>query len=312
MNYSAINLGVLGRAAGIVVAAFTVATLATAEEVRLVALKSLQVGAIASQSVASQAVAGPAPAYTLRPSDRSASNFFNSTLAYSIVVISTSTGAIIPNATITVTAPKARSFTGGHDHDDPARPTGTLSYLTGNTGPTGYDFSPTFTAPEVSGVIDIYGSCFAPGLVCLSNEPLPIGVLVPDLVDLGSAVDYDLTGSSGSPGVTSQHAANHFGTVSFTSKLRALATTYFLQYATAGNAKLKYNDIALEQGGLFDVYNNWAPSHWEHRIGISADVGLVPVARRNVLRSLMPYVGITGVLYVEGNHWHIREFGSRQ
>lgn len=100
--------------------------------------------------------------------------------------------------------------------------------------------------------------------------------------------------------------------MSLTSKLRALATTYFLQYATAGNAKLKYNDIALEQGGLFDVYNNWAPSHWEHRIGISADVGLVPVARRNVLRSLMPYVGITGVLYVEGNHWHIRQFGSRQ
>lgn len=297
--------------ASMALAAF-VAMPAAAQELRVVALSKLQTGGAVTPQLAAQAVGGPVPIYTVRPSDRSSSNFFNSTLVYSIVVISTRTGAVIPNATITLTVPRARGFTGGHDHDDPARPAGTLSYLAGNTGATGFDFSPIFTAPEVSGVIDIFGSCSAPGLNCLSNEPLPIGVLVPDLVELGPALDYELTGSFGSPGVTSQHTLNHFGTVSFIAKLRALATTYFLRYEAAGNAKLRYNDIALEAGGMFDISNNWVPSHWEHRIGISADVGLVPVARRNALRSLLPYVGITGVLYVEGNHWHVREFGSRQ
>lgn len=187
-----------------------------------------------------------------------------------------------------------------------------MSYLTGSTGSSGFGFAPTFTAPEVSGVVDIYGNCVAPGLFCLSNEPLPIAVRVPDLVELGPAEDYVLTGMFGLPGVASQHSVNHFGTVSFIAKLRSLATTYFLKYESLGNAKLRYNDISLLDGGIFDIGNDWKPSHYEHRIGISADIGLVPESRRRAFMDLLEYVEITGVVYKEGNHWHIREHGTRQ
>ena len=256
--------------------------------------------------------AGPAPVYELPPSDNTTKNLFRSTLLYNIVVFDTFSGAIIPNATITVASKTGRANTGGHDHDDPSRPTGNFSYLTGNSGPSGTNFAPTFTAPEVSGIVDVVVTCSVPtGSVCLTTT-LPIAVRIPDLVSLGAGVDYILTGSFGSPGVTSKHIDNHFGRASFVSKLQALGTAYFLYYMNQPAPRLQFNDMSLTEGGLFDIDNDWQPSHFEHRIGISADVGLVPFARRNQLKVMLQTSGITGVLYKEGNHWHVRESGTSQ
>lgn len=32
------------------------------------------------------------------------------------------------------------------------------------------------------------------------------------------------------------------------------------------------NDMSLVRGGLFDINNNWAQPHMEHRVGINADI----------------------------------------
>ena len=254
----------------------------------------------------------PAPIYEMTPTNLGPKSLFISTLTYSIVVINTSTGAIIPNATITLTAPVGRAYSGGHDHDDAARPTGSLTYLTGNTGPSGQDFAPIFTAPEVSGVVDIVGNCSAPGITCLQDTPLPIAVRVPNLVELGPGTSYLLTGSFGSPGVTSQHTQNHFAVSSFVSKLQALGDNYFMYFAGQPNPRLLINDLSLPEGGRFDIFNNWRSSHQEHRTGISGDIGLVAPQRRSVLKILLLLSGVTGVTYLEPSHWHIREFGSAQ
>lgn len=261
-----------------------------------------------------QATTNTAPVFEMRPSDNTVRNRFTFTLLYEIAVFDTRTGAIIPNATITLSMPMGRANSGGHDHDDAARPAGSFSYSTGNTGPSGVDFSPVFTAPEVSGIVDVVVSCSALGLPCLSST-LPIAVRIPDLVELPGGVDYQLTGSFGSPGVTSRHVGNHFGTQSFVSKLQVLATQYFIAYMSQSNQRLQFNDMSLIEGGLFDVGNGWSPApdgHFEHRIGISVDVGLVPLARRNSFTTMLTLSGITGVVNVEGNHWHVRETGSSQ
>lgn len=263
----------------------------------------------------SNAAAGPAPIYEMRPSDNTTKNFFRSTLLYALAVFDTSSGAIIPNATITIASKTGRANTGGHDHDDSSRPTGAFSYLTGNTGPSGTSFEPTFTAPEISGIVDVVVTCSGPAGYSCQTTTLPIAVRISDLVLLRAGVDYILTGSAGDPGVTSLHVDNHFGVASFVFKLQALGTAYFLHYMNQPAPRLRFNDMSLTEGGLFDVSNNWQPTplgHFEHRIGVSVDVDLVPVARRQTLKMMLMSSGITGTLLIHSGHWHVRESGSSQ
>ena len=61
--------------------------------------------------------------------------------------------------------------------------------------------------------------------------------------------------------------------------------------------------------------NNWTylpRGHAEHRIGVTGDLALVPVKRQGKLVQILEDVGIVGPLYVHSNHWHVREFKTRE
>lgn len=257
--------------------------------------------------------AAAATTYDMLPSNYQTVNYFNSVYSFTLYLISSSTGAPIPNAQLVIKSITPRAFSGGHDHNDSSRPKGSLDRLTGNTGADGQQFLLNYTAPEFAGVTDFEADCAAPvpGYTCIPGT-FQFTVGNNGLVDLGPAMDYELTGSFGQAGVSSMHTNNHFATASFAAKLRALATTYYLKYQASSSPKLRYNDISLEGGGLFDVFNNWSTPHKEHRIGISMDLGLVHPARYTDLLKFMQQLGITGKTYVEGNHYHVRESGSSQ
>jgi hypothetical protein len=129
------------------------------------------------------------------------------------------------------------------------------------------------------------------------------------LYPLQPAEQYNLVGA------TATHPDNHYGTPSFVAKLAALATLYYMKYQSQLSNKLEYNDISLVTGGLFDIKNNWRSDHIEHRVGISADMRLVPSSREEKLREIMDYVEINGFITVHplpAPHWHIREYGNNQ
>lgn len=244
--------------------------------------------------------------HVLRPSDYSGSNYFKSQTSFYVVVVDLWTGAIVRNAYIWLN-PLSRAYSGGHDHHDNSRPVGEYNRYEGSTGSDGWQFQVTYTAPEISGPVDTYVACSSPSGYCYGGT-FSLYVQIDGLVPLNAGLNYNLVGSYGMPGVASQHTSNHNGTPSFTGKLVYLADLYYLQYGS----KLDYNDLSLPLGGLFDVFNNWRPDHWEHRTGISADVRLVPESRQQRLRKLMRDAGIVGKIKVHSNHWHIRESGSTQ
>lgn len=224
-------------------------------------------------------------------------------------------GNISPNADVTMDfQPVAKS--GGHDHDDPSRPKGKFDLNLAapgiNTGRSGI-LTVKYTAPEVSGKTKLTLDCKLPdGTACIQNEEFIEVAVTPRLVPLGAGGSYDLVGIGGTPGVSSQHNDNHWVTSSFATKLKLLAEMYFGKYGTESSPKLQYNDMSLESGGLFDVFNDWKPDHHEHRIGISGDMRLVPFERQEKLRDFLGKSGIVGRLKVHPNHWHIREYGNNQ
>lgn len=217
------------------------------------------------------------------------------------------TGAIVPNATMTLGPLFQKPLSGGHDHDSATRPNGLLSAYSGNTGPTGLGFSLAFISPEVSGIVYSQVNCSAPGyLPCGPDNFYEFTVKIPDLVALLPSPTYDLIGA------TATHQSNHWGTQSFTAKLRQVANAYFLQYGSSATPKLAINDISLQDGGLFDVRGDWRPPHREHRNGTVADLRTPPVGRERMLRTMLTAAGINGTVLVhvppDPPHWHIREF----
>lgn len=222
-----------------------------------------------------------------------------------------STGAIIPNATMVLGPLQQRPYSGGHDHDSPARPKGFLSAYTGFTGSTGLQFQSVYTAPEVSGHVQSSISCTAPGYPsCEPGDFFVFATAVPNLVSLPQSNSYALIGS------TPEHTSNHFATLSFATKLAALANMYFIKYGELPNPNLSFNDISLESGGLFDIAANWIPPHREHRIGVTADMRTPPATRVKALSEMMESVGILGPNLIhpppKAPHWHIREFATKE
>jgi hypothetical protein len=242
--------------------------------------------------------------FTLPPSDYSGSNYFNSQTTYYIIAVDLFTGQVVPDADIQLTL-TAYPNGGGHDHHDARRPAGTYDRYQGSTGRDGWQFKVTYTAPEVSGTIQTRGTCTVPNGICYGGV-FTTDVKIDGLAPMPNGLNYDLVGSWGMPGVSSQHIGNHYAAPSFAGKRVYLADLYTLQYL----GRLKYNDISLQWGGLFDIYNNWRPDHWEHRRGISADVAFVPEDRREDFFAFLQEARITGRITTHANHWHIREYGS--
>ncbi len=52
-----------------------------------------------------------------------------------------------------------------------------------------------------------------------------------------------------------------------------MAQDYYNNKSTRG-INIRINDMSLQWGGLFDVWNNWSssPGHNRHRVGKSADI----------------------------------------
>jgi hypothetical protein len=102
---------------------------------------------------------------------------------------------------------------------------------------------------------------------------VPITVEVPTVASLQKGSTYEETGSwdGGHNGVTSQHTLNHNGTYTLLTAIPAVANAYFANQSTSGD-QLGINDMSLPIGGLFDIKNNWVPSHGMHRSGNSVDI----------------------------------------
>jgi hypothetical protein len=233
--------------------------------------------------------------FTMRPSVTSSTLGAGvQTLPLTVFCINLLTGQIINNCNVNLTA-KPESFSGGHDHDDSNRPKGSFQPSSGNTGTSG--LPTTYTAPEVSGIIDATITGTAPDGTALVPTTATIGVEIDGLVALGTGTNYDLVGS------TSLHSDNHYGTPSLNGSLVNLADSYGGVFP---NERLAYNDMSLVTGGLFDYQGTWSKPHVSHRFGVDADMRLVPVAERRRVRQLIYASGFSKII-VEGNHWHLRQ-----
>lgn len=236
----------------------------------------------------------------------------NKTISGEFSIVSTTTGAIVPNSDATF-RPEAGSFKGGHEHGTKPRPLGVFSPASFNTGPTGV-VRVTYTAPAVSGQVLVNGSCRGgDGSSCTWN-PYNFNVKIPGLVELkdgGVVSNYLRVGSE--PGL---HTRNHFGTPAAIQALGSLADEYAKVYP---GDKLQFNDTSLEWGGIFDVSRDrqnkeWLPPHAEHRDGRDTDLrsrAVVGPERRQTLLRLANKLGF-GVLIHDGTvpgdapHWHLR------
>ena len=150
------------------------------------------------------------------------------------------------------------NFSGGHQHEDFAKPHSTVAPTSGNTGYWGLPLA--VTTDEVGGVeyIDVCATfCgryhFAVGAGGL--YPLPYGQQT--YVNIGW---------------TSTHPwGNHYGTLNTIYGIQDTSNQYhaeFPQYPI--NA---INDMSLVYGGLFDVGpSKWNTPHDNHRYGTSVDI----------------------------------------
>ncbi len=187
---------------------------------------------------------------------------------------------------------------GGHVHVDPAapRPLGQFDPAFGNSGSNGF-LGTIYTSPEASGIWEMRVTGVGPAGEVVAPFESTIFVRVPGLPELLPGANYDLVGQ------TAIHPNNHFGTPQFNGKLVKVANLYVAAFP--GN-KLRYNDISLPLGGVFDISATWLPLHASHRFGEDIDIGLVPASQT---RSLTRFIKAAGIRTrkVEGNHWHLRE-----
>jgi len=115
-------------------------------------------------------------------------------------------------------------------------------------------------------------------------------------VPLGSGEGYLGTGYPGCAGVDpccgeviSEHPSNLNGTAKTVAVVQQISSEFNALYP---EIILRINDMSLPEGGLFDIGNNWAPDHFEHRFGRNADISFKYVsggACGGVMGELMNY-----------------------
>ena len=164
---------------------------------------------------------------------------------------------------------------GGHDHTN-NRPEGILSNENGVTDENGF-IAVSYTAPIVVGKDKIIAFSPADSAIIQSAE---VSIRVPELQELEPGSTYELVGapqnysSTNDPCRTSPpaslHSSNHFGSSALVKVIQNIAAVFDSLHP---GIKLRINDMSLENGGLFDVNNNWNIPHKSHRIGTNADIG---------------------------------------
>lgn len=147
---------------------------------------------------------------------------------------------------------------GGHTHTVAfERPAGALRPgTTLNTGAAGVAVV-TYVAPRPGGLVDLTGRSGD-----ADSASVTIMVAVPGLTLLLPGAHYELIGA------TTAHPTNHYGTPGFVSALQQLADSLYAKHG----AKLEFNEMSLEFGGVFDLQQQWDRPHAEHRLGTNCDM----------------------------------------
>ena len=115
------------------------------------------------------------------------------------------------------------------------------------------------------------------------------------------------------------NADNHYGTTAVNTALQNIANDYSNMRAHRGDI-LRYNDISLSNGGVFDLNSDWNPAppplgdgHLSHGCGTDIDVGLdalnargrMVAVNQNHLADLVNRHFPGAFVMIEGNHFHI-------
>lgn len=223
-------------------------------------------------------------------------------LRYSCV--DSQTGNRVLPCYITLDPPVARANSGGHVDSEHTgqRPTGRHQPTEGAADGSGY-FNATYYASEVGGVVQSTVHCRTSFVVCRDGQ-VSFGVGIETLRSLGAGTGYVLTGAK--PG----HPSNHWGEPNFVAAVRRVAELFNAEYP---DLILRYNDISLQYGGVFDVRTgsdpgyDWTPPHRSHRRGTNMDIGIPgTVAQRNTLERLYNLQNVS-VLREDAVHWHITQ-----
>jgi len=156
---------------------------------------------------------------------------------------------------------KADANTGGHNHDDSARPPGALSPASG-TSPLTF----SFTAPAPAGDHTITAKCVDGSC---GEDTGKVWVGVKDLAPLsGLSGAYRLVGDNPA------HPSNSYLSGQASQVISSIASEYqvLVQLDVPPTPVLHLNDASLERGGIFDINSTWARPHAEHCRGTVIDV----------------------------------------
>ena len=201
---------------------------------------------------------GPVPQYQGNP--------WPAELTFSVSV--DSGGIPVPNRNVILTFRAVDSVATGadsmfghvhHGANNVAKPRGTLSDTSFNTGGTGLA-TVSFTPPIISGPVRIMGFSTAADTL---RETILVGVPL-----LANMVQRPSDSLIGGPGTV--HPDNHWGTGEMIVRLNSLADSVYSRY---NGKRLHYNDMSLQWGGKFDLDETWAGrQHALHRLGRDIDL----------------------------------------
>jgi len=155
----------------------------------------------------------------------------------------------------------------------------------------------TFKAPKVGGtIVTTITWHFEDGGQPIVTKTFT-RVTIPDLVELAGGSGMVLTGA------TELHPSNHYATSLFLQKLSDLASSFHDQFKKV----IFVNDIALEDGGLFDIHGDWHTPHKTHNTGQIVDVNSTSMTKgeRVWFRNKCAELGFTTLLESDPPHWHV-------
>ncbi len=220
---------------------------------------------------------------------------------------------------------------GGHDHQTEPRP-GFGGFRVGSggtpraplTAKTDADgrIQGEFVAEKVGGFERLKAKAMDGGNE-VSDEKV-VGIQVIGLLGLGASPDYVLTGTETLDG--QNHLSNHWGLPFVLGALQSVAVSarYLVNGGDfAGPYVLQYNDMSIENGGVFDFHADFEPPHDTHNRGVDVDVsnvlstsgggrvfpgpGAKPLSYLD-LQDVVRLQAVPGFVFDEsdGNHYHVR------
>lgn len=166
---------------------------------------------------------------------------------------------------------KGSEYSGGHHHV--YRPVGQIIWKNDILDPSTlkicgkrYGYYP----PAIGGRETVFFLLIDSGYTNAAG--LRINIKQDNLVVLGEGYDYELVGGTAThlgPPESYPLDYNHWGVQGFVDFLPQMAAAFRAQF----DDRIRYNDMSLPFGGIFDISGTWLPPHSEHREGKNCDVG---------------------------------------